>query len=486
MSTATLPSTALASPWARRYVRTTVGVFSLAFLFAFEALAVAAVMPAVAADLDGLQWYPVAFAAPIAASVVALVVATPAIERRGPLPAVAVGLVLFCAGLVIAGLAPAMPLFLAGRLVHGLGGGVVGVALYVLVAQAYPQSLHPRVFALLTAAWVLPALVGPVVAASVAHAVGWRWVFLGVPAIAIAAWFCVRDAPSRPTGTSGELVNQPTGTSGKLASRPTATSDEPASRPTGTPVAARLGSALVAGAGVLAVSVGGQRVVAAWPLLVIAGVTAVVLAGRRLLPPGSWSARPGLPSVLGTRAGVGTAFAAAEVYVPLLLTLTRGLSLAQAGWVLTTGAVTWCAGAFAAARIGWLRDEALRVRLGVTLVAIGVGGFITVAVPSVPMVVPVLCWAVGGLGIGMAFSTLSVLTLASAPPGAEAQASSALQLNDYLVQSTMLAIGSVFFASFAGHDPITGAVVLVGAAALFGLLALVPATRLRPLPLSQS
>jgi MFS family permease len=438
---------AAVSPWTGRYARTTVGIFALAFLFAFEALAVAAIMPDVAAELDGLRWYPVAFAAPMAAAVVALVVAGPAIDRRGPAPALVAGLVVFCAGVVLAGLAPTMPVFLVGRLVHGLGSGVLGVGLYVVVAQAYPEQLRARVFAVLTAAWVLPALVGPVAAASVAHALGWRWVFLGVPVLAVGSWLLIRSAPSIPgDGAPGEL---------------------------------RLGAALLAAAGVLLVSIGGQREVAAWPLLVLAGVVTVVLAGRRLLPPGSWSGRRGLPSVIGARGLIGTAFAAAEVYVPLLLTLTRQLTLAQAGWVLTTGAVTWCAGAWLAAHWRVLHDETVRVRLGAALLAAGVGGFALVTLPAVPLVVPVVCWGLAGLGIGMSFSSLSVLALAFAPAGGQGRASSALQLNDYLVQGAVLAAGSVAFAGFAGRDPVTGATLLVVAAAVIGAIALIPAARLR-------
>lgn len=435
------------SPWRGRHAATTAGVFALAFLFAFEALAVATVMPDVARELDGLQWYAVAFAAPLAASVVALAVAGAEVDRRGAGPALARGLVVFCVGVTIAGLAPSMPWFILGRLVHGYGGGVLGVALYVVVAQAYPEAMRPRVFAVLTSAWVLPALVGPVVAAQVAHHVGWRWVFLAVPAVAVAAWLLVRDAPSRPGAARAPGVGLPT--------------------------------ALVAAGGVLLVSVAGQRVVDWWPALVPVGLAAVVWAGRRLLPPGAWSLRPGLPVVLGSRAAVGTAFAAAEVYLPLLLTLDRGLSLGQAGWVLTTGAVTWCVGATLAARWRLLSDQAGRVRIGAALVALGIGGFATIALPGMPLVVPVLAWGVAGLGIGMAFSTLSVLALATAQPGQEGRTSSALQLNDYLVNSVGLALGGVVFALFATTAPVPAATALVLAAAAVGALALVPASRLR-------
>jgi MFS family permease len=443
-------STAVASPWRAPYLRTTAGIVALTVLFAFEALAVAAIMPDIAADLDGLRWYPIAFAAPVAASVVALAVAGPAIDRHGPGPALVAGLVIFCAGLALAGLAPTMLVFLLGRLVHGFGGGVLGVGIYVVVGQAYPEHLRAPTFAALSAAWVLPALVGPITAASVARAVGWRWVFLGVPMVAVAAWLLVRSTPSTPgEGEARDL---------------------------------RVGAALLAATGVLLVSIGGQRGTAAWPVLVLAGLLAIGLAGRRLLPPGSWTGRPGLPSVIGTRGLISITFAGAEVYVPLLLTLARGLTLAQAGWVLTTGAVTWSIGAWLAAHWRVLREETFRVRVGCALLATGVGGFALVAVPAVPLAVPMVAWGVAGLGMGMSISTLSVLALAQAPAGAQGRTSSALQLNDFLAQSTALAVGSVVFAGFASRNPVGGATLLVVAAALAGVLAFGPASRLRPRP----
>lgn len=437
---------AAVSPWRGRHGRTTVGVFSLSFLFAFEALAVSTVMPRIAADLHGLRWYPVAFAAPLAAAIVALATAGPDADRLGPGPVLRRGLLAFCLGAALAGLAPDMPLFLVGRLVQGYGGGAIAVALYVVIAQAYPDDLRPRVFAILTTAWVLPSLVGPVAAAAVADAFGWRWVFLGVPLIAVAAWLLVVDAPSHPAP--------------------------------GARLAGRVAPAMTAAGGALLVSLAGQRV-PGWPGLVALGLVLVVIGGRRLLPPGAWSLGAGLPAVLGARGAIGTAFASAEVYVPLLLVLQRHLSISAAGWALTTGAVTWTVGAHLAARWRVLADPAVRVRAGAVLVAAGTAGFASVALPGAPLVVPLLGWGASGLGIGMAFATLSVLALAVAEPGEEGRVSSALQVNDYLLNGVGLAIGAVVFAGFASTAPVAAATALVLAAAVLAALALVPAARLR-------
>lgn len=446
----TLTESASASPWKGRYGRTTVGVFVLAFLFAFEAFAVTTVMPRVAEDLDGLRWYAVAFAGPLAASVVALSTTGSTTDRLGPGPALRRGLALFCLGVVMAGAAPSMPFFLLGRLVHGYGGGMIGVALYVVIAQAYPEEMRPRVFAALTTAWVLPALIGPLAAAQLADAVGWRWVFLGVPFLAVPAWLLMADALSR----TGEAAAE----------------------------ARRLPYALIAAMGCLAISLAGQQVVRWWPLLVVVGIAAVVLGGRLLLPAGTWSLRPGLPAILGSRAAIGTAMAATEAYLPLLLTLERRLSLTEAGWVLTVGALTWSAGAVLAARLNVLSDQPRRVRLGGLLVGCGIAGFATVAVPDIPLWLPIVCWGAAGLGIGMAFSTLSVLALNWSPPREEGRTSSALQLNDQLTMGAGLALGGVVFAAFAATAPVAAATGLVLAGAAVGLASLVPASRitLRP------
>jgi hypothetical protein len=225
--------------------------------------------------------------------------------------------------------------------------------------------------------------------------------------------------------------------------------------------------------------VAGQRGLPLWPVVLIVAVGAAVAAGGRLLPRGSWTGGRGLPSVIGARGLVGAAFGGAEAYVPLLLNLDRGLSLSQAGWALTAGAATWFGGSWMSANWKVLEDEVRRVRFGAVALTLGIAAFATVATPSVPLAVPLVGWAVAGGGIGMAFTTFSVLTLAAAPAGEEGRASSAMQLNDSIVQSLVLALGSVVFAAFAGSAPGTGATILVGAGAVLAGLSLLPTGRLR-------
>ena len=146
----------------RPYALTTVGSWSLVFLAAFESLAVTTIMPIVTEDLDGRALYSLAFAATIAAGVVGMVVAGGWADSRGPAMPLLTAIGLFAAGLIIAGTAGSMGVFVAGRFLQGLGAGGQTVALYVLIAKVYPPVTHIRIFGAFASAWVLPSMVGPV------------------------------------------------------------------------------------------------------------------------------------------------------------------------------------------------------------------------------------------------------------------------------------------------------------------------------------
>ena len=439
------------SLWAGPHRRVVAGIFSLAFLVAFESLAVATVMPVVADELDGLGLYALSFAAPIAVGIVSMTIAGPLMDRRGPGAGLRLGVAIFSAGLLVAGLAPSMDVFLAGRAVQGLGMGFVGVGLYVVIGRTFEEQVRARVFTVMTSAWVLPALVGPFIAGSVADLVGWRWVFLGVPALAIASLGLIWTAIDAVAG--GHVV---------VADR------------------RRVLWAVVVATGVLSVSLAGQRAVPWWPVLLVVAVAVTVVNAPRLLPAGTWRGRRGLPSVVATRSLLSAGFFGAETYVPLSLVEHRDMSVTHAGLLLTGAAVLWFGGSWVAANVDALASKPLRVRLGSFCVLIGIGsGFLTL-VEQVPVVVVAAVWAVGGLGMGMAASTLGVLLLDHSAPGEQGANSAGMQTSDAVAQSLVLALGSVVFAVMLTVDELVAYVLVFGLAACVGGLAVVMAGRVAP------
>jgi MFS family permease len=162
------------SIWTGEVRRLTAGIVALVLLIAFEAMAAATAMPVAVRSLHGLAAYSWAFNGYLVASLLAMVVSGEVCDQNGPRRPVLVGVALFVGGLLVAGLATSMPVFVAGRAVQGLGGGAVIVAVYVVVGRSYGPDLRPRVFAAMSAAWVLPSIVGPLIAGAVADHLTWR------------------------------------------------------------------------------------------------------------------------------------------------------------------------------------------------------------------------------------------------------------------------------------------------------------------------
>lgn len=418
------------------------GTVALVSLLAFEAMAVAAAMPAIAAALDGVRWYALAFGGMLATSVFGMVLAGRSCDRDGPLRAATTGLLVFTAGLLMAGFAGGIGWLLAGRIVQGLGSGLLGVALYAGMGQVVPPALHPRLFALMAAAWVVPALVGPGIAAWLVGHWGWRAVFLVAAALVPVAALLLLPAFAR-------------------LARPAPHAAAPA--PLGWAALGALGALLLhaasdgASAGTLVATVG-------------IGLAAAGAAAARLLPRGSLAAAPGLPAVIALRALLASAFASGEAFLPLYLTREHGWTLAQAGLMLSAGAVMWSAGSALQARLAADADRRRGLQFGLGAVAAGLA---LVALPtagaSVWTVVP--GWALAGFGIGLSFPMLSVLTLALSAPAEQGRNASALQLGDALGSSALLAVCGALFnlggdAGPRGYAPVFGlaaAVALAGA-----------------------
>ncbi|MCH6172419.1 MFS transporter [Pseudonocardia alaniniphila] len=422
----------------------TLGSVALVSLAAFEAIAVATAMPTVAAALDGLAAYALAFGLPLATSVVGMVLAGVWSDLRGPGGAMRVGVAGFVLGLLLAGLAPAMPLLAMGRAVQGLGSGLFSVALYVVVARVVPAALRPRIFAAFAAAWVLPAVVGPPLAGLLVETVGWRSVFLLAAVLALPAALLVEPA-LRGLGTAID-----DGTS------------------TGHRRTRRVLWAVGAAAGAAGLHQAGQLGGVPALLLGVVAVAAVVVSGPHLLPAGTLLARPGLPAVIAVRGVLSAAFFAAEAFLPLLLSRERDLSPTMSGLVLTVAAVTWSAGSWFQGRDRAPSRTAL-LRAGTALVALGVLAAGATVVPGVPVAVAGIGWAAGGLGMGMAYPTLSVLTLELSAPSEQGTNSSALQIADALFAAVVLALTGALFAALVD----AGTVAYLAGTAVAGGLALV-------------
>jgi MFS family permease len=381
----------------------TAGLVLTITLVAFEALAIATVMPLVEDELGDLYLYGWVFSAFFLGGLVGIVVAGRAADRMLPVVPFAVGLALFGAGLVVGGLAQSMLMLVVGRALQGLGAGALPATAYVAVGRAYPAANRPRMFALFSTAWVVPSLIGPALSGFIGETLGWRWVFLGlVPllvGIGVVAAFAVRHVPAPDTPSRG---------------------------------ASLWDALLVAGGAGLLVAGLGAASFALVVVMVAVGAALALPAFRRLAPRGTLRARPGMPAAVACRGLLTFAFFGSDAYVPFVLTDVRGVRAGIAGLALTAATLAWTTGA-------WLQDRFVHrfgprplVRVGFVAVVAGAASFALVLFPRIPPLVGIGAWGLAGLGMGLAYAPLALTVLSGAKAGQEGAATSGIQLSDTL------------------------------------------------------
>jgi len=438
--------------WAPHRRALTLGLVLTVTFVASEALAVITVMPLVAHDLHGLALYGWVFSSFQLASLVGIVAAGRDADRHGPARPYVAGLVLFSAGLLVAGLAPFMWVLVAGRCLQGLGAGAVPAVAYVAIGRSLRETQRARMMAVLSTAWVVPGIVGPGLAAAVAHLFGWRWVFLGlIPLVLVAGPIAVpalvrlgrTDAPPAEEHKIADAIRTAGGAAFVLA--------------------ALSAHDVLLGLGLAAFGV-------------IVGVAPL----RRLLPAGTLRADPGLPATILSRGLLTFAFFGADAYVTLTVTTVRGHSTLVAGAVVTASTLAWTVGSWVQARLNERWEGARLVRTGLVLILLGTAGMAWQLHPGVPIAEAFVAWSAAGLGMGLSYAPISLMMLRAAPPGREGWASASLNLADVLGIALGVGIGGAAVAAFSrGVRPVAAGVVLAFAvAALAAVIGLVIARRL--------
>ena len=450
--------------WSPQRRALTVGLVLTITFIASEALAVVTIMPLVARDLHGLSLYGWVFSAFMLGNILGIVAAGRQADRYGPARPFLAGLVLFGAGLTIAGLAPSMAVLVAGRALQGIGAGAVPAVAYVAIGRSLPDRLRARMMAVLSTAWVVPGIVGPAVSAAVASLVGWRWVFLGLlPLVAI----------------TGSLAMPALFRLGRQPRTASSDEDEPSDEhklSDGLAVAAGAalilaGLTMVAGSGPVPLGVG----------LLLAGLAAIGRSLRRLLPPGTFTARPGLPAVILCRGLLTFGFFGADAYVTLTIATVRHHTPALAGLAVTGATLAWTAGAWLQSRLNTRWTARQFVGRGVLIIAAGLAAMALVLLPAVPIAVGVAAWTVAGFGIGLSYAPISLAMLRAAPPGREGWASASLSLADVLGTALGIGAGGAAIAAASAHGwPLARGVGVAFAIAAAGLVGLAVASRRLP------
>jgi MFS family permease len=406
------------NPFAQGRAGLTFGLILTIVAVAFQALAVATVLPAVVNDLGGLNLYGWAFSGFLLTQLVGIVAAGLLADERGPVLPFAIGVLFFAGGLLIGGVAPSMEVLIAGRALQGFGGGAILSAAYVAIGRGFPAAAKPRMLALMSTGWVVPGLIGPAIAGLMAEAIGWRAVFIVLaPLPVLAALLAIPSLRQIPIGTP-----------------------HPQAR------ARLIGAvALAAGTGLVLAGVGFGNPAVAIPLLAV-GFALAIPAMRRLLPEGTLRAAPGMPAAVATMGLLNLAFFGVDAFVPLALVDVRGTSLAFASLALTAGTLAWSGGSWVQARTASRVSRRTMERIGLSFLIVGIIATVAVLLPQAPLALGPVGWGVAGLGMGLSYITLNLTMLELAASGQEGIASSSMQLASVLGSGLGTGVGGALIA----------------------------------------
>ena len=130
-----------------------------------------------------------------------LVIAGRTADRRGSRQVFFAGLAVFCLGSALCGIAPTVPLLIAGRVVQAIGAAALLPASLSLLLDAYPSERRSQIVALWGGIGALAVATGPSFGAALITAFGWRSAFYVNLPVGLVAWLVGRRVLAASTGS---------------------------------------------------------------------------------------------------------------------------------------------------------------------------------------------------------------------------------------------------------------------------------------------
>lgn len=146
----------------------------------------------IAEDLNGMDLYSWAITAYMLCETILIPISGKLSDIYGRKPLLLIGIVVFLAGSVLAGLSTNMVELIAFRALQGFGGGILIPVATATVADLYPPEKRGKVQGMLGAIFAIGSAIGPLLGGLITDSIGWHWCFfinvpIGLAMIALTA-----------------------------------------------------------------------------------------------------------------------------------------------------------------------------------------------------------------------------------------------------------------------------------------------------------
>ncbi len=163
----------------------------------FDGTIVGTIGTKLAEDLGGLSLYSWMVTAYLLCETIMIPIAGKLSDIYGRKPLFLLGLGLFTAGSVVAGLSMNMEMFIICRAVQGLGGGILIPVATAAVADLYAPRERARMQGILGAIFGVGSGIGPLLGGYIEGALSWHWCFyINVPLALIAFILTIKKFPT--------------------------------------------------------------------------------------------------------------------------------------------------------------------------------------------------------------------------------------------------------------------------------------------------
>jgi len=127
-------------------------------------------------------------------------------DRLGLVRVFGAGVVIFTAGSIACGLAPAIVSLVIARAVQGIGAALLVPGSLAIIAAVFPADQRGKAIGTWSAFTSVAIIIGPLLGGALVQAISWRAVFfINVPIGAVVLWLLMRHVPSIAGDATGHV-----------------------------------------------------------------------------------------------------------------------------------------------------------------------------------------------------------------------------------------------------------------------------------------